>query len=93
MQPNNDLKLMQGLSVKSLKHHVALQVKIEPTLCRTSPVKVNNICRAPGKNKTTLCCTEKLMIFDIAGRSYFLPQPLFVIMTAGIIFVGAYCGR
>merc|ERR1712032_1150719 len=42
--PNNDLKLMQGLSVKSLKHHVAL-------------------------------------------------QPLFVIMTAGIIFVGAYCGR
>jgi len=44
LQPNNDLKLMQGLSVKSLKHHVAL-------------------------------------------------QPLFVIMTAGIIFVGAYCGR
>ena len=26
LQPNNDLKLMQGLSVKSLKHHVALQV-------------------------------------------------------------------
>ena len=24
-QPNNDLKLMQGLSIKSLKHHVALQ--------------------------------------------------------------------
>merc|ERR1711974_169040 len=43
-QPNNDLRLMQGLSVKSLKHHVAL-------------------------------------------------QPLFIIMTAGIIFVGAYCGR
>ena len=25
-QPNNDLKLMQGLSMASLKHHVALQV-------------------------------------------------------------------
>ena len=25
LQPNNDLKLMQGLSIKSLKHHVALQ--------------------------------------------------------------------
>ena len=24
-QPNNDLRLMQGLSIKSLKHHVALQ--------------------------------------------------------------------
>merc|ERR1719159_1679510 len=23
--PNNDLRLMQGLSIKSLKHHVALQ--------------------------------------------------------------------
>merc|ERR1719228_2208285 len=44
VQPNNDLRLMQGLSVKSLKRHVAL-------------------------------------------------QPLFIIMTAGIIFVGAYCGR
>ena len=26
LQPNNDLRLMQGLSIKSLKHHVALQV-------------------------------------------------------------------
>ena len=26
LQPNNDLRLMQGLSLKSLKHHVALQV-------------------------------------------------------------------
>ena len=25
LQPNNDLRLMQGLSIKSLKHHVALQ--------------------------------------------------------------------
>lgn len=42
--PNNAPGLMQGLTLKSLKHHVAL-------------------------------------------------QPLFVIMGAGIIFVGAYIGR
>ena len=42
--PNNDPSLLQGLTLKSLKHHVAL-------------------------------------------------QPLFVIMGAGIIFVGAYIGR
>ena len=29
LQPNNDIRKMQGMSVKTLKHHVALWVSIQ----------------------------------------------------------------
>ena len=31
LQPNNDIRKMQGMSVKTLKHHVALWVSIQPS--------------------------------------------------------------
>ena len=89
-QPNNDLKLMQGLSMASLKHHVALQV--------VAVVGKRKLRwqREFWQSEMGLGFFRLLRVGwgpDQVFIIIFLSQPLAVIMAAGIIFVGAYCGR
>ena len=69
---------MQGLSLKSLKHHVALQVIIRMMIVMFLRIRIAMIM-------------EMLMTIIVLMTSS--PQPLAIIMVGGMAFVAAYIGR